>query len=523
MSNMSAEKPVFILGLDGATFDIIKPMAEKLPAMSKVFEKGAWGVLRSTVPATTPPAWTSISSGVNPGKHGLFDFWHITSNHELVLNNSLDKKAPEIWDYLLEEYVIVAHLPFSYPPKIINGIMTTGMLTPDAKSHHTLPDSEREIINKLFPDYDFEINWREYRGRRRALFNKVEQLLEQREGLLKYLISKNWRLMMFIITETDRAQHVFWGTEVVEEVYRRIDGIIEYLLELADRGALNLFIVSDHGFRSVTKRFGVNVFFEKMGYLKYKDETRGRVHALKDRLFEHTKKLLDSRHTDRVINNIPEEMVARVFRSVNKGFKDKLLLGDIDWPETKAFMFGSGCVYINKESAFREHGVAERDVDQLKDELSELLLGITDPSDGSPVIERVVRGEDAYNGPFADLGPDLVIEFAEGYSPSQQRTSVLFQEDGLMNADHHPDGIFLSYGEDIAEGAFLGELSLYDTVPTVLHALGSGIPAELDGEVIRDVFRSDSILKTRDSRVLDTLTPTDVKAQIRRLKLQRRI
>src|SRR5881396_3590067 len=35
---------------------------------------GAWGPLRSTIPAATFPAWTSLVSGVNPGRHGVLDF-----------------------------------------------------------------------------------------------------------------------------------------------------------------------------------------------------------------------------------------------------------------------------------------------------------------------------------------------------------------------------------------------------------------------------------------------------------------
>ena len=56
-------KRVIVIGLDGATFDLIKPWAEegKLPTFKKLIGEGAWGNLKSTVPNATIPAWPSFS------------------------------------------------------------------------------------------------------------------------------------------------------------------------------------------------------------------------------------------------------------------------------------------------------------------------------------------------------------------------------------------------------------------------------------------------------------------------------
>ena len=67
---------VFIIGWDGATFDLIKPWVAdgKLPNIAEVLENGAHGELGSTLPPMTFPAWSSFMTGKNPGKHGIFDF-----------------------------------------------------------------------------------------------------------------------------------------------------------------------------------------------------------------------------------------------------------------------------------------------------------------------------------------------------------------------------------------------------------------------------------------------------------------
>jgi len=68
--------PLLVIGLDGASLDLVRPWADegRLPVLAALMKRGAWGRLRSTVPPATFPAWTSLVTGVNPGRHGIFDF-----------------------------------------------------------------------------------------------------------------------------------------------------------------------------------------------------------------------------------------------------------------------------------------------------------------------------------------------------------------------------------------------------------------------------------------------------------------
>lgn len=67
---------VMVIGLDGATLDLVRPWAESgyLPTFARLMKEGASGQLRSTTPPVTGPAWSSFATGKNPGKHGFFDF-----------------------------------------------------------------------------------------------------------------------------------------------------------------------------------------------------------------------------------------------------------------------------------------------------------------------------------------------------------------------------------------------------------------------------------------------------------------
>src|SRR5688572_28060231 len=67
---------LMILGLAGATFDLLLPWAEqgRLPAFARLLDEGAWGYLSSVPNMNTAPAWTTVMTGKNPGKHGVFWF-----------------------------------------------------------------------------------------------------------------------------------------------------------------------------------------------------------------------------------------------------------------------------------------------------------------------------------------------------------------------------------------------------------------------------------------------------------------
>ncbi len=74
-SGAHIQKLIF-LGLDGLDASLTeKFMAEgKLPNLARLREEGSYRRLRTTFPALSPVAWSTFATGVNPGKHNIFDF-----------------------------------------------------------------------------------------------------------------------------------------------------------------------------------------------------------------------------------------------------------------------------------------------------------------------------------------------------------------------------------------------------------------------------------------------------------------
>ena len=126
---------LLIIGLDGATFDLIEPWADELPHLARLMREGAWGRLRSTVPPATFPAWTSFMTGVDPGQHGVFDFTRrVPGAYRVEFVNATHRRVPTLWRILSDAGLRVGVLgvPATYPPEHLNGFQISGFDAPIA-------------------------------------------------------------------------------------------------------------------------------------------------------------------------------------------------------------------------------------------------------------------------------------------------------------------------------------------------------------------------------------------------------
>src|SRR5262245_17020407 len=126
---------LLVIGLDGATLDLVAPWAAAgdLPVLARLMATGAWGPLRSTVPPATFPAWTSLVTGVNPGRHGVLDFAErVPGTLRLRFVNGSWRHVPALWTLLSEagRRVAVVSVPATYPPEPVYGVMVSGFDTP---------------------------------------------------------------------------------------------------------------------------------------------------------------------------------------------------------------------------------------------------------------------------------------------------------------------------------------------------------------------------------------------------------
>ena len=155
-------KRVVIVGFDGMDPELAKRfMSEgKLPNLARLRDGGTFLPLRTTFPAISPVAWSTFQTGVNPGKHNIYDFLardlknylpflssaqisepkrHLRiGKYSLPLGKSEVKglrKGTPFWHWLGKAGVFcsVIRVPVTFPPEKFPGVLLSGMCVPDLK------------------------------------------------------------------------------------------------------------------------------------------------------------------------------------------------------------------------------------------------------------------------------------------------------------------------------------------------------------------------------------------------------
>ena len=259
------EKTV-LLGIDGATPELMEKWMDqgKLPNFQKIKKNGAWGKLKSTTPPFSAPAWTSIVTGCNPGKHGIYGFERTETLDQHLISSSY-RKVPAIWNYLTDISLksIIINVLGTYPPEKINGTIITGLLTPSHDSNFTYPEKikERLTVNDL-GEYDLEQLWLDDFSRSRMkkrnpqkfINNINNQMMSRFQVGLNLMKETDFDFTMIVFRGTDTAQHYLFDDEhLLLLCYQKVDELVGKIIDNFPNATF--LIVSDHGFGEIKKIF----------------------------------------------------------------------------------------------------------------------------------------------------------------------------------------------------------------------------------------------------------------------------
>ncbi len=510
---------VLVLGLDGATFDLIKPWAAAghLPTLKRIMEQGAHGSLRSTVPPMTGPAWTSFATGVNPGKHRLYD-WIARDAEAYTFSpvTALDCDAPTLYSLLSEagRRVCALNIPMTYPPMRVNGVMVSGIPAPSTKVTFTYPKHlHHEIVNAvgdyiLYPDpgqaySDSGID---------AFLERLYRTTDLRLKTLDYLRGREaWDFAMVVFNGTDTISHAMW--KFMDQTHPLYDpakaakygnAIRDYYCYLDEKLApivdglgddTTLIVMSDHGFGPFHKFIHVNNWLLQEGFMAVH---QGLSTKLKHSLFRRGFSPMNV--YDTLMRMGLGALKREVVRGQGQGLLKTFFLSfeDIDWQRTQAYSLGNvGQIYLNV--AGREpHGCVQpgAEYEQVREAIIARLAELRDPETGEAIAEHIYRREEIYQGPHLDKAPDIVFlpkrleyfGFGEYEFGSHQIVEAMRRG---ISGTHRMNGVFMAYGAAIRPGATVENASLYDLAPTILRLMGEQIPAHMDGRVLDEVIVPD--------------------------------
>jgi predicted AlkP superfamily phosphohydrolase/phosphomutase len=509
-------RPLLVIGLDGATLDLVRPWvrAGRLAHLARLMERGAWGPLRSTIPAATFPAWTSLVTGVNPGRHGVLDFTQrVPGTYRVRFVNGSARRTPALWNRVAAAggRAVVVTVPATYPPEPIPGVMVSGFDSPlataiDGSFVHppALWAEIRALVGRL-PFADFQEVTIGPGWHADALARLLDGIPRRARLVRTLLAREEWSAAMVVFGESDTVAHHFWRfhdprsprhapgsgfEDAVARVYAALDDAVGGLVA-AVPPETTIAVVSDHGMGGAGDRVvHLNRRLADAGLLRFRARgTRARLAAA-------------VRAT--ALAAIPIRFQGAILRRLPGAagrFEGLARFGAVDWAGTVAYseeLDYHPSVWLNVRGREPEGTVAPADYETTRARVADALGAWTD-GDGRPVVRRVWRRDELYAGPAVAEAPDLLLELApvDGYSPSCLRSTgpgpalrrLAAAELGGgkgrgMNGTHRRDGLFAFAGPGVPRAGECPAADIVDVLPTLLALADLEVPEGLDGRPI---------------------------------------
>ncbi len=523
---------VFMIGWDGATFDLIRPWVAqgKLPNIARLLEGGVHGPLRSTLPPWTFPAWTSFMTGKNPGKHGIFDFFRPRpGSYNLEYVNGGHRRGETFWQILSKagRRVVSISLPCTFPPEPVNGVMISGFDFPgegpgsDVDARGMYPPELYEELRRAVGRHpiDASIIKEVNQGRLDLVLERILETLRKKAVTAKYLLrNKPWDCFMILFGESDGVGHQFWKycdphsplfteqppglRDSILRVYQELDRQVGELLELVPSGTVVL-MMSDHGFGGVGDwMIYPNRWLQEKGFLRLRRQGKQRLGRA-----VNAAKLW-------AIATFPAWLQRLLYRCGGRllgRLEARVRYGQIDWSGTEAYFDENPyfpVLRINLRGR-QPGGIVEpgRHYEMVRDRLIRELESWCNPVTGAPIVEKAYRREEVYTGPCIEQAADIIPKWAlhRGYSYAFKMSSKAPPGVWIEQVDprrpenlqfftsksgtHRDDGIFLAHGPGVIRaGDSVQGARIIDLAPTILHLLGVPVPDDMDGRVLEEIF-----------------------------------
>ena len=521
----TAQKRVLIIGLDGGTFDLIEPWAAEgyLPNLARLMSDGCRGYLASTLQPTTAPAWVTFMTGVNQGKHGLYDFVRRRPDgYNLEVTNASQVVAPTMFDIAsqLGQRVVTVNIPYTFPPRPINGVMIGGPFAPAVTHDLVSPAAYFDVLRAIVPNYFILPDYAPRVADPLAVYaDRLLQGIEMRERLSLHLLqTEPWDLFTVVFMATDEAQHAYWHCQdapegsplaryrhVIRDVYRRVDqavgAIMAQVAADSQQRETIVIIMSDHGAGPLRWMINLNRWLAEAGYLQFRTASTSPLRRLRAAGVKRLAYAYRRYVPAKMRTAIRTRLGARHFDRAKGDLESALLTSTINWGRTRAYALGAGGnIFINLKG--REPGgiVQPRtEYERLRQEIADALMTLSDPETDQPIVRRVYRREELYNGPFLDQAPDLVIQWEDytcwGRGRYDSQGTPIFEaqshfefSDLPLSGSHRLEGILIVNGPGIRSGIQIKGARLLDLAPTILSLLAIQPPPEMDGHLLHDIL-----------------------------------
>ena len=362
-----------ILGIDGVPFELMDKLSDKgfMTNFKELKEEYTFRQMRSSIPAISSVSWSSMTTGKNPGAHGIYGFSHIIKNtYTLNFPNFNALKSLPFWLQDSQKKHIIINVPSTYPAKKLNGIHIAGFVALDLEKA-VYPQTFVKTLKDMNYEVDIDAKLAKQQSKE-SFLNELFRILKIRKSVFDLLWKEpNWDNYLAVITGSDRLGHYLWHAyedtkneyhQKFIEYFQEIDKIIGDFKKKLEKND-NFIILSDHGMELIEYNVNLNTYLEKEGYLKLSNDSK----------------------------------------NYNRIQKD-----------SKAFVLDAGRVYLNKKDEYPNGSINKKDEKKTIEELKNLLYELK--FNNKKVIKKVYEKEEIYSGNAIDAAPDLVLIENKGFN-----------------------------------------------------------------------------------------------------------
>lgn len=496
---------LFVLGIDGLGEAVWRHLKNTglAPFLTQLINHTL--PLRSTTPAHTAPAWTSIATGLNPGRHGVLDFWQRTSNVPLSWRaRPLVTRAaqPFFWELAAQQgfQVGVFNYPLSYPPSPVAGYWVCGLNTPSRASDFVYP---RTLAARLNFAVDVDIVGLNLAHRRRLSTRQRRSALRQILALLRNHLAAGQQAIEFadaapqlyvhVITATDRLFHLFWDVlfdaggpfaAEIAEFWTTLDQGVRGWLEAARPDVV--LLVSDHGFAPAPQlAFNVDRWLTA---LDIGCEASATSDGPLGWPWAAPLKRLFRRWLPAAASHL------RIRREA-----DALAFYAQHWPAIPEVLYGPTIGITMNLRGRQPFGVlSPQQADDLLETIAAAAQALRDEH-GHAVFQSVKRASEVWWGEYAARFPDLVLELALPYGGAVGSTDrrMSFSASGARLGDHAPLGVLGANRPLMCDAP-----CVWDIAGLALELLGAEITSALDGAASNVIALSSPSFSAADAQTI---------------------
>ncbi len=447
---MMAEK-IAVIGIDGVSWDIVNNIIRRgyWNTIAAILDESSRFNLISTDPPLTLPAWNSIASGVNPGKHGMYSFYRIIKAGDGFISqfySGWEVCYPRLHEIsaLYKKSCFVANLPATYyVPEYVNKycIIVSDWLSPIVKVN-------REEYSYLREAFSKSIAVKEYKKD----IKKISKALSHRTYLISKAIKKtieehSFNIVFIVFSELDWIMHKdpeFIAGETIDAYSKVLDSIND-VVALFKKKRYKIVFVSDHGFKIYHKIFNPYLYLQEQGVpsgsIEYSWKSRS--------IIEQKIVSLIKKHVRLKI------LIKNIMKKIKK---EKESRRTIPYNMVKAFLPDPYYVYLAP-------GINRDDIIELFNKSG--YVNALDPNS--------VYGE----GYCISRAPDIVLR-SKSDDVFLGRVGKSVFVDNVKIADHHPIGIF-----SVEDYVNLKSNYVYtwDVAPYIFASIGLPIPEDTDSSL----------------------------------------